>query len=232
LNDLDSVKALITDETAAIIIEPVLGEGGMKLADPEFLRALRNLCDEHDMLLFFDEIQCGMGRTGRLFAHEWSGVTPDVMCTAKALGNGYPIGACLATAKAAQGMVVGTHGSTYGGNPLAMAVGNAVLDVIAENDFLRAVVHKGGHLRKGLEGLIAKYPKIYTGIRGQGLILGIVCGPTNTQIVQALTAEKLLTVAAAENVIRLLPPLIVSETQIDEALAILDKVAAQIGEKL
>jgi acetylornithine/N-succinyldiaminopimelate aminotransferase len=152
------------------------------------------------------------------------------MCIAKALGNGYPIGACLATAKAAKGMVPGTHGSTYGGNPLAMAVGNAVLDVIAKPEFLNDVARKGDYLRGKLESLIAQYPKIYTGWRGQGLIQGIVCGPLNIKIVQELMQHKLLTVVAAENVIRLLPPLIVSEAQIDEAVALFDRVAREMGE--
>ena len=179
--NLAAVRAAIGDTTAAIVIEPVIGEGGMKVADPEFLRALRKLCDEKGLLLYFDEIQCGMGRTGKLFAHEWAAVTPDVMCIAKALGNGFPIGACLATAKAAQGMTPGTHGSTYGGNPLATAVGNAILDVMTAPGFFDAVASKGDYLRRTLEGIIARHPTVFSGIRGRGLMQGLVCVLPNTQ---------------------------------------------------
>ncbi len=223
--DLDALRAAITPETAAIGIEPVLGEGGMKPASPEFLRALRALCDAEGLLLFFDEIQCGMGRTGKLFAHDWAGVTPDVMCIAKALGNGYPIGACLATAKAAQGMTMGTHGSTYGGNPLATAVGNAVLDVMEEPGFFETAQRRGAYLWRKLDELIARHPKVFTEHRGKGLMQGLRCVPTNTDVVEALRAEKLLVLSAGENVVRMLPPLIVTEAQIDEAVEIIDRVA-------
>jgi acetylornithine/N-succinyldiaminopimelate aminotransferase len=227
-NDLAAVRTSITDETAAIMIEPVIGEGGMKVADPQFLHQLRALCDEKGLLLYFDEIQCGMGRTGKLFAHEWAGVTPDVMCIAKALGNGFPIGACLATERAAKGMTAGTHGSTYGGNPLATAVGNAVLDVITAPGFLEGVAKKGAYLRAALEKLVVSYPKIFVGLRGQGLMQGLVCVPSNSSIVTALRGERLLSVEAGENVLRLLPPLIVTEMQIDEAARIIGRVAAKL----
>ncbi len=224
--DIEAVRAAVTDETAAIIIEPVLGEGGIKDAGTEFLRQLRSLCDEKGLLLYFDEIQCGMGRTGKLFAHEWAEVAPDVMCIAKALGNGFPVGACLATAKAAKGMTKGSHGSTYGGNPLATTVGNAVLDVMTAPGFLDDVIRKGDLLRAGLEKLVAAHPSVFTAVRGKGLMLGLVCVPQNGAIVNALRNEGLLTVAAGENVVRLLPPLVVSEAQIGEALDSIDKVAS------
>ncbi len=226
--DIEAVRAAVTDATAAIIIEPVLGEGGIKDAGAEFLSQLRALCDEKGMLLFFDEIQCGMGRTGNMFAYEWAGVAPDVMCIAKALGNGFPIGACLATEKAATGMTKGSHGSTYGGNLLATVVGNAVLDVMTAKGFLDEVKRKGDLLRDGLEKLVAKYPKVFSAVRGKGLILGLVCISTNTEMVKALRTEKLLTVAAGENVVRLLPPLIVTDAQIEESLAIIEKIGADL----
>lgn len=228
-SNLNEVRAAITDETAAIHIEPVLGEGGMKAASPEFLQELRKICDEFGLLLYFDEIQCGMGRTGKLFAHEWAGVTPDVMCIAKALGNGFPIGACLATAKAAQGMVVGTHGSTYGGNPLATAVGNAVLDLMLKPGFFDEVLRKSEYLWNGLEGIINRHPKVFTGHRGKGLMQGLVCVPLNTDVVKALREEKLLALAAGENVVRFVPPLIITEQHVDEALIVLDRVAARLA---
>jgi acetylornithine/N-succinyldiaminopimelate aminotransferase len=227
--NMNEVRAAITEETAGIVIEPVLGEGGMKEAPAEFLRELRKVCDEFGLLLFFDEIQCGMGRTGKLFAHEWSGVAPDVMSIAKALGNGFPIGACLATAKAAQGMVIGTHGSTYGGNPLATAIGNAVLDQMTKPDFLDEVKRRGDYLWKKLDEIIARHPKIFVEHRGKGLMQGLRCIPENTAMIKALREEKLLVLGAGDNVIRMVPPLIVTEAQIDEAAAIIDRVAAKLG---
>ncbi len=225
--NLNELRAAVTEETAAITVEPVLGEGGMKPLSPDFLCELRKICDEFGLLLYFDEIQCGMGRTGKLFAHEWANMAPDVMCIAKALGNGFPIGACLATAKAAQGMVVGTHGSTYGGNPLAMAVGNAVLDVITAPGFLADVKQKGDYLQQKLDDLVRRHPKVFSDRRGTGLMHGLKCVPTNTDIIKSLRQEKLLTIFAAENVVRFLPPLIVTEAVIDEAMAIVDRVATQ-----
>lgn len=230
--DIDAVRTAITEATAAIVIEPVIGEGGMKEADPKFMRELRALCDEKGLLLFFDEIQCGMGRTGKLFAHEWPGVTPDVMCIAKALGNGFPIGACLATAKAAQGMTIGAHGSTYGGNPLATAVGNAVLDIMTAPHFLDEVVRKGDYLQRELQKTVERHPEIFSGVRGRGLMRGLVCVVPNTKVVQALRGQKMLSVEAGENVVRLLPPLIVTEAQIDEAVAIIDSAAKELENEI
>ena len=230
LENIDAVRAAITDETAGIVIEPVIGEGGTKVASPAFLRALRALCDEKGLLLFFDEIQCGLGRTGKLFAHEWAGVTPDVMCIAKALGNGFPIGACLATAKAAKGMTAGTHGSTYGGNPLATEVGNAVLDVLTAPGFLSDVERRSAYLRRALDTVITQHPKIFKGLRGSGFLCGVECVVPNGDVVKALHAEKMLAVVAGENVVRLLPPLVVTEAQMDEAVVIIDRVAMKLEE--
>ncbi|MDR3450013.1 MAG: aspartate aminotransferase family protein [Alphaproteobacteria bacterium] len=227
-DNLDSVRALITDQTAAIMIEPVMGEGGMKVASPAFLKSLRALCDQHGLLLYFDEIQCGMSRTGKLFAHEHVGVTPDVMCIAKALGNGFPIGACLATERAAQGMTIGTHGSTYGGNPLATAAGNAVLDVMTAPGFLDEVVARGAYLQRALDKIVAAHPRIFVGQRGTGLIRGLVCVPPARDVNRAFRAQKFLAVEAAENVIRLLPPLIVTEAEIDEAAELIGRASTQL----
>jgi len=196
--DMESVRLAVNENTAGIVIEPILGEGGMKVPPPGFLRALREFCDEKGMLLFFDEIQCGMGRTGKLFAHEWDDVTPDVMCIAKALGNGFPIGACLATAKAAKGMTKGTHGSTYGGNPQATEVGNAVLDVMLAPGFLDDVVRKSDLWGQKLKSLAALHPKIFVETRGKGMMRGLVCAIPNTKVTAALRDEKLLTVEAGK----------------------------------
>jgi acetylornithine/N-succinyldiaminopimelate aminotransferase len=214
--NIDSVRAAATDATAAIVIEPIIGEGGIKVPPPGFLRALRDLCDERGMLLFFDEVQCGMGRTGKLFAYEWEGVTPDVMCIAKALGNGFPIGACLATAKAARGMTKGTHGSTYGGNPQATEIGNAVLDVMTAPGFLEDVTRKGELWAKRLQALVAAHPKIFSAERGRG------------PVVAALREQKMLAVEAGDNVMRLFPPLVVTDAQIEDAYARLDAAAKKL----
>jgi acetylornithine/N-succinyldiaminopimelate aminotransferase len=229
--NLNELRAAITPQTAAINIEPILGEGGIKTAPVEYLRALRQIADEFGLLLFFDEIQCGMGRTGKLFAHEWAGITPDVMAVAKAIGGGFPLGACLATEDAASGMVAGTHGSTYGGNPLAMAVGLASVDVIAEPAFLENVQIQGKALHAALERIVASYPGVFAEVRGVGLMLGLRCaeGVINLTVVDALRHHGMLSVGAAENVIRLLPPLIIGPAEIDEALRILDKTAAEIA---
>ncbi len=225
--DLDAVAAAITPETAAICLEPVQGEGGLRVAPDDYLKGLRALCDQHGLLLFFDEIQCGMGRTGKLFAHEWSGVTPDVMCIAKALGGGFPIGACLATARAAAGMTAGTHGSTFGGNPLATAVGNAVMDLVLDPTFLPEVARKGDYFAGRLDDLIARYPNVFVGRRGRGLMQGLRCAAegANKKIVMKLFADHLLTVGAEDNVIRFLPPLIVTEQQIDDAVGRVERAA-------
>jgi acetylornithine/N-succinyldiaminopimelate aminotransferase len=226
--DLAAVAAAIDDETAAILIEPVQGEGGIISADDTFLRGLRALCDEHGLLLIMDEIQCGMGRTGRLFAHEWSGVTPDIMAVAKGIGGGFPLGACLATERAAAGMVSGTHGSTYGGNPLACAVGNAVVDIIADKAFLAGVNRKAGLFRQKLEGLVAAHPDVFEGVRGLGLMIGLVCKIPNLDVVKAGYDEFVLTVPGGQNVIRLLPALTISDDEIAEAVHRLDAAASKV----
>lgn len=225
--NLNELRAAVTPQTAAINIEPILGEGGIKAAPAEYLRALRQIADEFDLLLFFDEIQCGMGRTGKLFAHEWAGITPDVMSVAKAIGGGFPLGACLATEDAASGMVAGTHGSTYGGNPLAMAVGLASVNVIAEPAFLEHVQAQGRALHAALEGIVARHPKVFAEVRGVGLMLGLRCaeGINNLTVVDALRHNGMVSVGAAENVIRLLPPLIIGQPEIDLAVSILNKTA-------
>ena len=223
--NLNELRAKISGETAGILVEPVQGEGGVAAASEDYLRALRQTCDEFGLLLVLDEIQCGMGRTGKLFAHEWAGIAPDVMTVAKALGGGFPVGACLATERAAQGMTAGTHGSTFGGNPLAMAVGNAVLDVMLEEKFLEQVRRVSSYFRAKLAGLVAKHPGVFTEVRGKGFLSGLRCEVPNTQVVDKLRADGLLTVSAGENVVRLLPPLIAEERHIDEGVAILDGAA-------
>ncbi|WP_282604289.1 aspartate aminotransferase family protein [Pelagibius sp. Alg239-R121] len=224
--NMNELRAAITPETAAILVEPVQGEGGIRPASPEYLRALREVCDEFGLLLIFDEIQCGMGRTGKLFAHEWAGITPDVMALAKGIGGGFPLGAFLATEEAASGMKAGSHGSTYGGNPLAMAIGNAVLDVMLDEGFLKHVEAIGKLLKAKLEKLVAANPHVFEEVRGTGLILGLKAVPTNGELIAALRDRGLLTVGAAENVIRILPPLIIEEEQVDEALTALEQVCA------
>lgn len=224
--NLNELRAAITPFTAGILCEPVQGEGGVRPMDDDYLRALRQICDEFGLLLAFDEIQCGMGRTGKLFAHQWSGVTPDVMALAKGLGGGFPIGACLATKDAASGMVAGAHGTTFGGNPLAMAAGNAVLDVMLGEGFLDRVGVAAERLWAGLGALVAQHPQVYAERRGRGLMLGLKCVPTNGEVGAALREAGLLTIPAGDNVVRLLPPLTVTDADIDEALSILDRVAA------
>jgi acetylornithine/N-succinyldiaminopimelate aminotransferase len=228
-NNLNEMRAAVTKETAAILIEPVQGEGGVRAPSADYLKGLRAICDEFGLLLVFDEVQCGMGRTGKLFAHEWAGVPPDVMAVAKALGNGFPIGACLASEKAAIGMVPGTHGSTFGGNPMAVAAGNAVMDVMLEPGFFGRVQKVSGLLQDRLATLVAAYPKLFAELRGSGLLLGIRCQPALTagDFVAKLRAQGLLCLTAGENVLRILPPLIVSEAEIEEGMAILNKVARE-----
>ncbi len=229
--NMNELRAAITPRTAAINIEPILGEGGIKTLPVEYMRSLRQVADEYGLLLYFDEIQCGMGRTGKLFAHEWSGVTPDVMCIAKAIGGGFPLGACLATEDAAIGMVPGTHGSTYGGNPLAMAVGIAAFDLIADPAFLDNVVAIGKVLQARLKQVVAANPKVFAELRGEGLMLGLRCADdvVNGTVVAALQRHGMLTVGASENVIRLLPPLIIGDAEIDLAVETLNEVAAEIA---
>ena len=228
--NMNELRAAVQPETAGILVEPVQGEGGIRAADLDYLRALRAVADEFGLLLIFDEVQCGMGRSGKLFVHEWAEIAPDVMALAKGLGSGFPIGAFLATSEAASGMTAGSHGSTFGGNPLAMAVGNAVLDVILEPGFLDRVEGVAQYARQAFEALVARHPKVFASLRGRGLILGLECRVPNNEVMAAAMEGGLLTVAAAENVVRLLPPLIVEPAQIDEAVEILDRVAGARAE--
>ena len=221
--DLDAIVKAIGPETAAIHLEPIQGEGGIRPLDASFLQAARALCDEHGLLLYLDEVQCGMGRTGKLFAHEWADIKPDVVSAAKGIGGGFPLGACLTTVEAAAGMVAGTHGSTYGGNPLASAIGNAVLDVMLEPGFMERVAEQGDRLRAALTGLHNKFPVIEA-VRGAGLMLGLKLAPemAAVDLVVALREQHLLTVPASDNTVRLLPPLTIDQSHIDEALSALD----------
>jgi acetylornithine/N-succinyldiaminopimelate aminotransferase len=226
--DLAAAKKAITKETAAIIAEPVQGEGGVRVPPPAFLRGLRELCDKHGILLVLDEVQTGMGRTGKLFAYEWAGITPDILATAKGIGGGFPLGAVLATAEAAKGMTAGTHGSTFGGNPLAMAVGNAVLDVILAPGFLERVRENGLRLKQRLAELKDKHPAVIAEIRGEGLLVGLRCVAPQADVIAAAREEGLLTAAAGENVVRLLPPLIIGDAEISEAVNKLDAACNKI----
>ena len=227
--DHDGLRAALTDETAAVLIEPVQGEGGIRPLPDQCLRGLRQLCNETGALLILDEVQCGMGRTGRLFAHEWAGIAPDIMMVAKGIGGGFPLGAVLATEHAARAMGAGTHGSTYGGNPLACAVGNKVMEIIADPAFLDMVSARAGLLRQRLEGLVAAHPDIFAEVRGIGLMLGLKCRAANADIRAAAHEQNLITVPAADNVLRLLPPLNVSEDEITEATRRLDRAAATLA---
>jgi acetylornithine/N-succinyldiaminopimelate aminotransferase len=224
--NMNELRAAITGETAAILIEPVQGEGGMRPASAEYLRALRQVADEFGLLLFCDEVQSGMGRTGKLFAHEWAGIEPDIVATAKGIGGGFPMGACLAKEKVANALVAGSHGSTFGGGPLAVACGNAVLDILLADGFLANVERMGRLLRARLEALVMRHPAILVDVRGMGLMLGLKCAVPNTDMVNRLREAGLLTVGAGDNAVRVLPPLIVEESHVEEALAILDKVCA------
>ena len=224
--NMNELRNAITGETAAILVEPVQGEGGLRAASIDYLRALRAVADEFGLLLFFDEVQCGMGRTGKLFAHQWAGVEPDIAATAKGLGGGFPVGACLAKEKAARALTAGSHGSTFGGNPLAMAVANAVLDVILADGFLDQVQMRAARLRAGLEDFVRRHPELVEELRGAGLLLGLKCVVPNTDMVARLRQNGMLTVTAGDNVLRLLPPLIIDDRHIDEALAVLERTAA------
>ena len=226
--DLGAVKAALTPDTAAIIVEPIQGEGGIRPASDAFLRGLRALCDETGTLLILDEVQCGMGRTGRLFAHEWAGITPDIMMVAKGIGGGFPLGAVLATEKAASGMTAGTHGSTYGGNPLGCAVGAKVVEIVSDPAFLAEVARKAALFRQGLEALVAAHPQVLEEVRGEGLLLGLKCRAANADFVKAGYDAGILTVAAADNVVRLLPALNIPDEDIAEALARLDRTAKSV----
>jgi acetylornithine/N-succinyldiaminopimelate aminotransferase len=226
-DDLEGAKAAIGPNTAAIMVEPVQGEGGVRPASPAFMQGLRALCDEHDLLLILDEVQCGVARTGTLYAYEQYGITPDVMATAKGIGGGFPMGACLATEKAARGMVVGTHGSTYGGNPFAMAAGQAVWDVVANDEFLTNVRTLGEKVRSALEQFIGNYPDLFTGVRGMGLMLGVtMTHETRAFVAHLRDKHGLLTVAAGDNTFRVLPPLNITETEISTFMEKLSAGAA------
>ncbi|WP_424985254.1 aspartate aminotransferase family protein [Microbulbifer sp. S227A] len=227
--DADALRAAITDTVGAILIEPVQGEGGIRPLSDQQLKDIRALCDAHDLLLILDEVQCGVGRTGRLFAHEWAGITPDIMMVAKGIGGGFPLGAVLATEDAASGMTAGTHGSTYGGNPLACAVGCAVMDIVATPDFLAEINRKAGLLRQALEGLVASHPDTFQEVRGLGLMLGLKCRKSNLDVVNAAYEAEVITVPAADNVIRLLPPLTITAEEITQAVARLDRAAASLN---
>ncbi|MCB4770616.1 aspartate aminotransferase family protein [Ancylobacter sp. Lp-2] len=230
--DLEAVKAAIGPETGAILIEPVQGEGGVRSASWPFLRALRALCDEKGLLLILDEVQCGVGRTGKFFAHEWAGITPDIMAVAKGIGGGFPVGACLAKEEAAKGMTLGTHGSTYGGNPLAMSVANAVLDVVLADGFLDQVQATTARLRQRLAELKDRHPAVIAEVRGEGLLIGLRTLVPNGDLIAAMRAEHMLAPAAAENVVRLLPPLNIGDQEIEAAFTKLDAACARIEASL
>ena len=227
--NLNEARAAITAQTAAVVVEPVQGEGGIVPADPAYLKGLRAMADEFGLLLIFDEVQTGMGRTGKLFAHQWSGVTPDVMALAKGLGGGFPIGACLATERAGQVMTPGSHGSTFGGNPLATAAGNAVLDVMLEPGFLDRVNAVAARLWSKLEPIVKKRSRVFEQVRGQGLMIGLKCRIPSGDVVARLFAHGLLTVGAGDNTVRLIPPLIIGAPEVDAAVAILDRTAAELA---
>lgn len=228
--NMNELRAAITGETAAILVEPVQGEGGVRPADAEFLRALRQVADEFGLLLFLDEVQTGMGRTGRLFAHEWAGTEPDVLAVAKGLGGGFPIGACLAKEHVAKTMKPGSHGSTFGGNPLAVACANAVLDVMLADGFLAGVEARAVRLRRRAEDVAKAHPRLFLGVRGVGLLIGLQCRIPNTKLIARLRDNGMLAVGAGDNVARLVPPLIVEDVHIDEAMAILEKSCAELEE--
>ncbi|HAT87089.1 MAG TPA: acetylornithine transaminase [Rhizobiales bacterium] len=226
--DIELVKAAMSDKVAGILLEPLQGEGGIREIDPSFLKALRALCDETGTLLLLDEVQTGVGRTGKLFAHEWAGITPDVMGVAKGIGGGFPFGACLATEKVAEAMIAGTHGSTYGGNALAMAVGNAVLDVVLEDGFLEKVRSNGLNLKQKLAALADTYPDQIETIRGEGLMLGIKCKNAPTELLAKAREHGFLAVPAGDNVLRLLPPLTIGQEEIEFAISALNAALADL----
>jgi len=227
LGNLNEARAAVTAATAAVIVEPVQGEGGIIPCDQQYLRGLRAMADEFGLLLIFDEVQCGMGRTGKLFAYEWSGVAPDVMALAKGLGGGFPVGACLATERAAQYLTPGSHGSTFGGNPLAMAAADAVLDIMLAPGFLDRVSATADKLWARLEAIVRKHPAVFTEVRGKGFMLGLKCVKPNTEMSARLMDGGLLTVTAGDNVLRLVPPLIVGDAEISAAVDIIDKAATE-----
>jgi len=225
-DDLDAALAAVDENTAGFLLEPVQGEGGIRPASPAFMTGLRAACDEHDLMLVLDEVQCGVARTGTLYAYEQYGIEPDILATAKGIGGGFPMGACLATERAAGGMAVGTHGSTFGGNPLAMAAGQAVLDVVANEEFLARVRQMGERLRSALEQMIPNHDHLFEGVRGMGLMLGIKMKSDSRSFVNYLRTRGLLTVAAGDNVMRVLPPLVIEESHIREFVEALSAAAA------
>ena len=228
IGNLNELRAAITDETAAIHFEPVMGEAGIRPQTMEYMQEARKICDEFGLLLFLDEIQCGVGRTGKYFAHEWAGIKPDIVCTAKGIGGGFPLGALFATEEAGQCMIAGTHGTTYGGNPLAMAVGNAVLDLLLEPEFFPHVQKMGDVLDQELHKLVEKYPQLFTETRGLGLMRGLVCadGVNNRKIIEAMQEQGVISIPAGTNVVRFLPPLVITEDQICAGIKIIDDVCA------
>ena len=226
-NDLDAALAAIDENTAGFLVEPIQGEGGIRPATHEFLSGLRAACDEKDLMLVYDEVQCGVARTGHLYAYQYFNVPPDIMATAKGIGGGFPMGACLATEKAAAGMVIGTHGSTFGGNPLAMAAGQAVLDVVANDEFLGQVRQKGERLRSALEQMIPNHDHLFDSVRGVGLMLGVKLKADSRSFVNYLRTKGLLTVAAGDNVMRVLPPLVIEESHIREFVETLSAAARE-----
>ena len=228
VDDLDALNAVIGPQTAALIIEPLQGEGGVHPVAPEFLRALLKICDDKGLLLIFDEIQTGVGRTGKFFAHEWVGVTPDIMTVAKGIGGGFPLGAVLATAEAAKGMTPGTHGTTYGGNPLAMAVGTEAIAMVLEPGFLDHVNKVANYMHQQLGALVAGHPDIFEGVRGQGLMIGLKMKVANSDFITLARANGVIVLPAGDNVVRLLPPLTITEDEVREGIALMDKTASQM----
>ncbi|GJL86531.1 MAG: acetylornithine aminotransferase [Minwuia thermotolerans] len=229
--DLAATKSAIGPETAGILVEPIQGEGGVRMAEHAFLKGLRKLCDDAGILLLMDEVQCGMGRTGKLFAHQWTDITPDVMGVAKGIGGGFPLGAFLATAEAAKGMVAGSHGTTYGGNLMAMAAGNAVADTVLADGFLENVQQIANRMKQGLASISDRFPTVFKGVRGTGLMLGLECVMVNGDVVAALRDQGLLTVPAGDNVVRILPPLVIGDAEIDEGLGMIETAATELAGK-
>ena len=227
--NLDDVRAAVTEETAAILIEPIQGEGGIRVVPAEFLRGLREICSENDLLLVYDEVQTGVGRTGTFYAYEQSGVAPDILATAKGIGGGFPVGACLATEEAAAGMTAGTHGTTYGGNPLAMACANAVLDVVLADGFLEHVRHIGLLFKQSLASIVDRYPDIVSEVRGEGLLIGLKCVVPNVDLVRSLVENGVLSVGAGDNVVRLLPPLVITDAEVREGMERLEQAVAALS---